>query len=326
MKIIVLGGHGFVGRNFLDIIGNSDHIITALSRKDGLDLTDFSITRNFFERYQPEVIVNYAANVGSLNYVTENAASVFDSNMRMLLNTYKAANEVVPNALIISPIANCAYPSHEELYTESNYLSGSPHQSVFAYGNTRRMMDVLSKVYSMQFGFRSINFFVPNMYGPYDSTDPNKAHALNALISRIVKLINENGNTLEVWGSGIAIREWLYAKDCVKIFKQVIESSQEKGWDEIINIGQNFGLSVRELVLIICKEAGYKGEIIWNRSMPDGAPKKVMDDRKFRKYFPDFEFTDLKIGIRETIKYYQSIYPYPRDFLTMSYNRKINKL
>lgn len=310
MKIIVLGGHGFVGKNFINIITNSNHTITALSSRDGLDLKDYTITRKFIERYQPEVIVNLAANVGSLNYVTEFAATVFDTNMRMLLNMYKAAREVVPNSIIINPIANCAYPGHEELYTESNYLSGPPHQSVFAFGNTRRMMDVLSKVYSMQFGYRSINFFVPNMYGPYDSTDPNKAHALNALISRVVKLINENGDTLEVWGSGIAIREWLYAKDCCRVFEYAIENRNAKGWDMTMNIGQNNGLSVRELVQIICEETGFQGKVSWNRSMTDGAPKKVMDDQLFRRHFPDFKFTELRIGIKETLKYYQSIYPY----------------
>jgi GDP-L-fucose synthase len=169
---------------------------------------------------------------------------------------------------------------------------------------------ILSECYAMQYGLRSINLLVPNMYGSYDSTDPNKAHALNALISKVVKAQKENQVDLEVWGSGIAIREWLYAKDCAAIFTEVIKRINDYGFAEPLNIAQNFGLSIRELVDIIVNESGFKGQIIWNRDMPDGAPRKVMNDTRFRKVFPDFKFTDLKVGIQETIIYYQSIYPY----------------
>lgn len=310
MKIIVLGGHGFVGRNVAQELKGTENQVYQMSRQDGLDLRDYNKTKKYFKKIMPDIIINAAAKVGSLNYVTENAALVFDNNMRMLLNMYKATNDIVPKAIIINPVANCAYPGEKELYSESNFLNGPAHQSVFAYGNTRRMMVVLSEVYKMQYGFRTINFFVPNMYGPYDSTDPNKAHALNALISKVVKAKHKGLNQMKVWGSGVAIREWLFAPDCAKVFMETIERIDEIGWEEPINIGQNFGLSIRELVNIIIEEVDFIGEILWDRSMPDGAPKKVMDDRRFRKQFPKFKFTNLRDGIHKTIKYYESIYPY----------------
>lgn len=310
MKILVLGGYGFIGRNLVESLRNTKHELHYLSRRNGLDLTDYNSTRKHISEVSADVIINCAAEVGSLNYVTQKAADVFDINMRMLLNMYKATKETVPNAVIVNPVANCAFPGNAEMYSESNFLNGPAHQSVFAYGNTRRMMIVLSETYKMQYGFRSINFFVPNMYGSYDSTDPNKAHALNALISKVVKAKHEGAMKLNVWGSGTAIREWLYAADCARIFLQSIERLEEHGWDEPMNIGQNFGLSVRELVTLIIKEINFIGEIVWDRSKPDGAPKKVMDDIRFRKQFPEFQFTDMKVGIRETIKYYESIYPY----------------
>lgn len=310
MKLLILGGHGFVGKNVVEVLRDSQHELFPISRRDGLDLTDYEVTKRYFSEIKPEVIINCAAEVGSLNYVTERAANVFDINMRMLCNLYKTTEKIVPDAVIVNPVANCAYPGAAEMYTESDFWNGPAHQSVFAYGNTRRMMVVLSETYSMQYGLRSINFFVPNMYGPYDSTDPNKAHALNALISKVVKAKHEGAKELEVWGSGMAIREWLYASDCARIFLRTLERMEQHGWDEPINIGQNFGLSVRELVNIIIEEADFDGAIVWDRSMPDGAPKKVMDDRRFRKQFPEFQFMDLRAGIRETIKYYESICPY----------------
>ncbi len=310
MKVLILGGHGFVGKNIVNKLSQIDCEVFPLSKRDGLDLTDYLLTKKYFYEIQPDIIINCAAKVGSLNYVTKEAANVADVNLKMLLNIYKVAQEIVPRSIVINPIANCAFPGNLETYNEADLWQGKVHQSVNAYGNIRRMTVVLSECYSMQYGYRSINLLVPNMYGPHDSPDPNKAHALNALISKVVKAKRENQPTLEVWGSGIAIREWLYVKDCASVFTEVIHRLNDYGLAEPLNIAQNFGLSIRELVDIIVKESDFEGEIIWNRSMPDGAPRKVMNDSRFRKVFPEFKFTDLRTGIRETIKYYNSIFPY----------------
>jgi GDP-L-fucose synthase len=307
----VLGGNGFVGKNVVEVLSKTDNKIISLSKRDGLDLTEYAPTSECFKNHKPEMIINCAAKVGSLNYVTREAAEVFDINMRMLLNIYRAAEDVIPEVIIINPVANCAFPGRLETYKEDFLWDGKVHQSVLSYGNTRRMMMVLSECYSVQFGLRSINFFVPNMYGPYDSTDPNKAHALNALISKVVKSFKENKKEIEVWGSGIAVREWLFAKDFGRILKETISVKREE-YDFIkpVNIAQNYGLSIKSLLNIIIKNTGFTGTIKWNRNMPDGAPSKVMDDTQFRKIFAQFKFIDLADGIKETIKYYKAIYPY----------------
>lgn len=310
MKILLLGGNGFAGRNVFEIIRKSGHEIISYSREKGLDLLYPNITQKYFMEINPNVIINCAADVGSLNYVTRKAADVFDRNMNMLLNIYSTVQKVIPNTIIINPVANCSYPGNLDFYTEEKFWDGPVHSSVLSYGSTRRMMIVLSECYKSQYNIRSINYLVPNMYGPYDSADPDKAHALNALISKLVKAKNENKKELEVWGSGIPIREWLYAKDFARVLLETIEDAENEIYYKPVNIGQNFGLSIKELVEMIIKQIGFKGNIIWNRSMPDGASKKVMDDKKFRKIFPDFKFTDFRDGISETVKYYESKYPY----------------
>ncbi len=310
MKILVLGGHGFVGKNVVETLKESQHEIIPLSKRDGLELTDYDITEGYLKDINPETIINCAAKVGSLNYVTQEAAAVFDVNMRMLLNIYKAAQETVPNAVIVNPVGNCAFPGNLDIYSEDSLWSGPLHQSVLSYGSTRRMMLILSECYSMQYGVRSINFFVPNMYGPHDSTDPNKAHALNALVSKLVKIKKENKKELDVWGRGIAIREWLFAGDFARVLSETVEKINSDRFDNPVNIGQKFGVSVRELLEIIIEELSCPVKLNWNRDMPDGAPCKIMDDSAFRKLMPDFEFTEMRTGIRETIRYYESIYPY----------------
>jgi GDP-L-fucose synthase len=231
-------------------------------------------------------------------------------NTRMLLNMYEALAKHRPQAVVINPIANCAYPAKSDTFKEDQWWDGHLHRSVLSYGSTRRFMWSLGESFDMQFGIRSIYLLVPNMYGNFDSTNPDKAHALNALISKFVKADNEGKKELEVWGTGIAIREWLFAGDFAKIIFQIIHNPNMVGLTEPVNIGQNFGLSVKELVQLINARFENKFSINWNHNMPDGAPKKVMDDGRFKKVFPGFTFTEFAKGISDTIHYYQSIYPY----------------
>jgi GDP-L-fucose synthase len=310
MKIALLGGTGFVGRNIAEVFNENNVNYSIASRKNNIDLTDILQAQEYFSRERPDFIINCAAHVGSLNYVTTQAADIISDNVRLILGLYEAVAKVSPNSIIINPIANCAYPAKSETFIEDEWWNGHLHRSVLSYGSTRRLMWTVGESFAMQHNIRSIYLLVPNMYGLYDSTDPNKAHALNALISKFVKAEKTNQETVEIWGTGIAIREWLYAKDFGRIVLQVVQNPQMIGLSEPINIAQNFGLSVYELVELIKSNFSYSGKIFWDHSKPDGAPKKVMDDRKFKKVFKGFEFTDFETGIKNTINYYSSLFPY----------------
>jgi GDP-L-fucose synthase len=309
-KILLLGDTGFVGRNVAKLLTEKNIPFTGASLSKGDDLRDQATAMKLIESNMPDTVINCAAHVGSLNYVTEKAADVVLDNTRMLMNLYEAVANYNKKALIINPLANCAYPAKADTFKEDNWWDGHLHRSVLSYGSTRRFMWTLGESFDMQYGLRSIHLLVPNMFGEFDSTDPNKAHALNALISKFVKADKEKRNEIEVWGTGIAIREWLYAGDFARIILQIINKPDMVGLNEPVNIAQNFGLSVKELVQIINANYGNKFQINWNRNMPDGAPKKVMDDSRFKKVFPGFKFTEFDAGITNTIQYYQSIYPF----------------
>jgi len=164
---------------------------------------------------------------------------------------------------------------------------------------------VFSKCYFDQYGVRSANLIVPNMYGPYDSTNPNKTHALNALIIKFVRAVKYDQPEVEIWGTGKPVREWLYVHDFTQIILQVI--SRGELFLDPINIAQNHGETVKELVEIIRAKVHFTGKITYNTKYQDGSPKKVMNDRLFRQKFPDFRFTDISTGIKETINYYEQI-------------------
>jgi len=285
MKIVVVGGHGFVGTHVANLLRGAGHEVITLSRRDGLDLTDLESAQSLFRKHQPYALVNCAAFVGSLNFVAAQAARIVDLNMRMLLNIYRAASEHSSEAIIINPIANCAFPATLKIYRESEFWDGPLHDSVLSYGSTRRMLVVLGECYRQQFGVKSLNFFVPNMYGPFDSTDPDKAHALNALAGKIVKSQRSSADSITVWGSGVAVREWLYAGDFARIVQQIVELGHMPEFQNPVSIAQNWGLSVREIVELLVKATGFAGEVRWDRSQPEGTERKVMDDAGFRGAF-----------------------------------------
>jgi GDP-L-fucose synthase len=301
-RVAVLGGTGFVGRNVRNTLESAGVTVGVFSRTTGCDLLDLPTAWAKLDAFRPDYIVNCAALVGSINYVTDFAADVVDVNMRIILNTYKIARQM-REAVVVNPIANCAYPGIMDGYEERGFWDGPVHPSVLSYGSTRRMMAVLSRCYFDQCGVRSVNLIVPNMYGPFDSTNPNKTHALNALIIKFVRAVRDHAESVEVWGTGQPIREWLFVRDFAAVIQRVILSREETL--EPVNIGQNKGYRVDELVDLIREEVGYTGAITYNTRFQDGSPRKVMDDRYFRQRFPDFTFTGLTEGVRETISYYR---------------------
>ena len=308
--VIVLGGTGFVGKNVCEALQENDIKHSIASKSTGVDLRYLDQFMELLLKTKPKYIINCAAHVGSLNYVTDQAAEVICDNTRMVLSMYEAIAKICPQAIIINPIANCAYPCNADTYIEDQWQNGNIHRSVLSYGATRRLLWSVAECFQMEYGIQSINLFVPNMYGPHDSTDPNKAHALNALISKFVKAEKTGQKLIEIWGTGIAIREWLYAKDFGRIIVHILSNPKMVGLAEPTNIAQNFGLSVRELVDIIQEMFKYDGIIKYDATKSDGSPKKVMDDRRFQKVFPGFEFTPFTEGIANAVKYYEAIYPY----------------
>ncbi len=303
-RVAILGGTGFAGRNVRNELEGAGMTVGVFSRTTGCDLLDLATAWAKLDAFRPTHIVNCAAHVGSVNYVSDFSADVVDQNMRMLLNIYKIA-EQMRETVVINPIANCAYPGVLDTYEEASFWDGPIHPSVLSYGSTRRMIDVLSKCYHAQYGVRSANIIVPNMYGPFDSTNPNKTHALNALVIKFVKAVKANQEEVEVWGTGKPIREWLYVKDFARIVRDLVGS--RGGINPPFNIAQNHGLSVDELVTLIKTKLDYKGRIVKNTKYPDGSPKKVMSNQVFRQRYPDFQFTSFAQGLEETIEYYRAI-------------------
>jgi len=296
MKVLLLGHSGFVGSGVHTELISRGITMDIASRATGCDLRDFDSFYATMENVRPNVVINCAAMVGSLKYVSDYAADVAHNNLLMLTNMYRVLGLKFPEVALIQPIANCMYPGASSLFREDEWSDGPVHPSVLAYGATRRMGMTIGECYRRQYGVRSVFLIAPNMYGPNDSHDPEKAHALNALVSKFVKA-SHTGTGVEIWGTGTPVREWLYVNDFARVACDVIEQLERQVFDEPINIARDGTLA-------------FDGKITYNTSYPDGAPSKIMSQSRFRRYFPNFEFTPFPKGLDETIQYYQRLFPY----------------
>lgn len=302
-KILVLGGHGFMGKNIKEIFNGSEYEMYYLSRRDGVDVTDFNSMVSILERIKPDIIIHAAAHVGSINYVSKNAADVIFDNTQMYLTLYKSVTAVNKDIIIINPISNCSYPGIIDIQNEENWWDGQIHESVESYGSPKKMGYIISKCYQRQYGVKTLNLIVPNAYGPNDHLDEERTHAMNGIVMRMLKSMGNNDKEFSVWGSGTPIREWIYMPDVARIIKKIID---EEMFDipNPINLGQEYGISINDIVNMVKDSLNYDVKIVHDLTKQDGAPVKVLGNKLFTKHFNNFMFTEYDQGIQETIKYY----------------------
>tara|TARA_R100001443_G_scaffold68652_1_gene77325 strand:- start:1069 stop:1992 length:924 start_codon:yes stop_codon:yes gene_type:complete len=304
-NILILGHTGFLGKNLTNFLENQPYNIFKLSR-DVCDLRDYnSICKHLKDISEIDVIFNCAANVGSVHYVTEKAADVISDNSLISLNLYKFVLNYFPNATIVNPFSNCCYAEGDNIQEEENWLSGEVHESVFSFGNFKRVLYYISKCYNMQYDIKSINLMFSGIYGPGDSTNPNKVHALNGMIIRMLGAVENNDSEFEIWGTGKPIREWIYVEDVCKIMIDAVKNGQSI--INPLNIAQGEGFSIAETAECISNSIGYDGKLTFNTDYQDGAPIKILGADNFKKVFNEYKFFNHQDGIDKTVEYYKEV-------------------
>ena len=238
-------------------------------------------------------------------YVAKYPANVFHDNSLMYLNLYQAINNVDKNILVINPISNCSYPGIIDIQDEENWWDGKVHQSVESYGVPKKIGFILSECYRKQYDIKTINLIIPNSYGPEDYLDEERTHAMNGIIIRMLKTLKNNDDKFVIWGSGSPIREWIYMPDVARIIKIIIDENM-LDLPNPINLGQQEGISILKTVNLVKEKLNFTGIVELDLTKQDGAPIKVLGNKLFQQYFPNFTFTTYKEGIQKTIEYYNN--------------------
>ena len=304
MRYIVLGHTGFVGKNLIMYLTEKGNETIGLSTEQ-CDLREYTqLLEEFKKAGKVDAIFNCAANVGSVHYVTAKAGDVISDNTYIALNLYKAVLEQCPDTVVVNLLSNCCYVDGTQIQQEENWIDGPVHHSVFSFGNFKRVLYYISKCYNMQFGINSINLMFSGIYGPGDSTDPNKVHALNGMIIRMLESVENSDSEFEIWGTGKPVREWVYIDDVCKI---LLQSLEHKNIIEPVNVAQGKGFAISETAQNIAKAIGYDGDLVFNTDYQDGAPIKILGMGKFKELFNGYQFYDHQEGVAKTVNYYREV-------------------
>lgn len=298
--LLVTGATGFVGKRVCRFLSDQGRQFARTSLSLGCDLRDLGSTTDLFRKVRPTHIINCAAYVGGIQFGIKRNANIFHNNMLMTLNLLSVANEFGVRR-IVNPISNCAYPAKAKVFRESEFWDGPLHDSVLAYGITRKAACVGAWAYNKQYGLDVVNIVLSNMYGPEDHFDEERSHALGALIMKIVRAKMSDSAEVVVWGSGKPVREWLHVDDGAEALVRGLEIAPTL---EPVNIGMGFGISILEAAQLIKKFVGYEGSLVLDESKPDGAMHKTVDGRRGRELFGWSPTRPFQQGLRETILWY----------------------
>ena len=298
--ILVTGATGFLGKRVCRLLDEKKLTYIPTSKSKGVDLRQKDDVMDLMSQVKPDFILNCAAYVGGIQFGQKHPVEIFQNNLEITLNLLSAANNFSVKR-VVNPISNCAYPDTTDLFKEEAFWDGPLHDSVLVYGFVRKAFWVGSWAYAKQYDLDIINIVLSNMYGPEDHFDPERSHALGALIKKFFDAKKTGAPFVEVWGSGKPIREWLHVDDGAQAMFRSL--SVERSIDPI-NIGTGKGVSILSAAELIKNIIGYDGEIKLDLTKIDGAKSKTVDGTKGLLHFgwkPEKEFED---GVRETIDWY----------------------
>ncbi len=296
MKMLITGAGGFLGKHILYLL-DPQNVFSIKNRKT-YDLTNISECEKVFEICQPKHVIHCAGHNGGIEFNKLYPADVFYQNTQMALNIFECCKKYKVEK-IVSIITSCAYPDLGNEIKEYDLWLGKPNKTIACHGYAKRNLDVLSQMYSEQYGLKAITVCLNTLYGPGDTLDLTKAKVLTSLILKIFKAKKENIPEVILWGDGSPKREFIYVKDAARLVLQCLEKYEDSS--EPINISSGQEYRIKKLAETVCNIINYEGKIIWDKSKPNGQMRKFLNIDKMLNILGNQEFIPLEQGIKETV-------------------------
>jgi GDP-L-fucose synthase len=300
-RILVSGGAGFLGSFVVEELKRTGFGNIIAPRSSEFDLRQPQAIKALIRLARPQMIIHLAAVVGGIGANRENAGRFFYENLIMGVELMEQARlGGVDKFVAIGTV--CAYPKFTPVpFREDDLWIGYPEETNAPYGLAKKMLLVQAQAYRQQYGFNAIYLLPVNLYGPRDTFDPARSHVIPALIKKCVDAIESSAPRIEVWGTGSASREFLYVEDCARAI--VLAASHYNG-EEPVNLGAGREITIRDLAGLIARLTGFKGDIVWDPSKPDGQPRRCLDVSRAAREFNFKAATDFEEGLRRTIQWY----------------------
>jgi GDP-L-fucose synthase len=247
------------------------------------------------------VVVHLAAVVGGIGANRLNPGRFFYDNAIMGIQLMEEARLVgVSKFVAVGTI--CSYPKHTPVpFSEDALWDGYPEETNAPYGLAKKMLLVQAQAYRQQYGLNAITLLPVNLYGPGDNFDPESSHVIPALIRKAVEAQESGRDYIEVWGTGSASREFLFVRDAAR---GIALATEHYDSPEPVNLGSGREITIRHLTEMICEVCGFKGEIRWDATKPDGQPRRCLNTERARREFGFAATTDFREGLGETVAWY----------------------
>lgn len=314
MKILVTGGSGLVGNAIKSITDsnynyNKNHTVIdefVYINSYQCNLTDLRQTQQLFEREQPDCVIHLAAYVGGLFKNMNYKVDMYEKNILINHNVLKCCHDYNVRK-VVSCLSTCIFPDKTTYPINEQMLhNGPPHSSNDAYAYAKRMLEVQSTAYQEQYGDNFICVIPTNIYGEYDNFSIDNGHVIPSLIHKCY-LAKESCNPFVVCGTGSSLRQFIYSTDLAKLMLWTLYKYTEKE-PIILSANEEQEISIGQIADIIAKEFQYAHNIRYDTSYSDGQFKKTADNGKLMKLYPNFEFTDIRSGIKNTVQWFKNNY------------------
>lgn len=300
MKILVTGGTGLVGSSLVKKLKSANHVVFAPTRAS-LNLLDSAATLDYIKMNKPDAIIDAAAIVGGIGANISQPLKFISENLRIQSNLMDSSIEAgIKNFVFLG--SSCIYPKFAQQPIKEDFLMTGPlEETNSAYAVAKIAGVEVCRSVRKQLKFNWFSVMPTNVYGPGDNFNLENSHVIPGLIRKFVDAAEQGYKTVELWGDGEPLREFIFVDDLSDAILLAMKSNLSF---DLLNIGSGQEISIRNLAELIKNETGFKGEINWNKSIPNGTPKKLLDSTKIRSlgWAPS---TQLLSGLRITIDWYK---------------------
>jgi GDP-L-fucose synthase len=300
-RVCITGSGGFLGSYVVERLFARGALDLVRPRKQEYDLTSSEAIDRLFRESRPEILIHLAAVVGGIGANAASPGRFFYENaiMGIQLIEYARRYEIV-KTIVLGTI--CAYPKCTPVPFREEFLwDGYPEETNAPYGIAKKALLVQCQAYREQYGMNAIYLLPVNLYGPRDNFDLETSHVIPALIRKSIEAKRSGAPEMVCWGDGSATREFLYVEDCAE---GLLLAAERYDGPEPVNLGSGDEISIRDLVSLINELVGYEGGVIWDRSRPNGQPRRKLDTQRAERTFGFTARTSLRNGLRRTIAWY----------------------
>jgi GDP-L-fucose synthase len=303
--ILVTGGSGFLGQHVVEALGQHGCLRIVVPRRQKYDLTREANVERLLSDVRPNVVIHLAAVVGGIGANSANPGRFLYENLVMSTLLMEHARRIgVEKFVGIGTV--CSYPKFTPVpFREDDLWNGYPEETNAPYGLAKKMLLVQGQAYRQQYGFNAIHLLPVNLYGPGDSFDLESSHVIPALIRKCLEAKEQNVGEVVCWGDGSPTREFLYVEDCAEA---IATATERFDGAEPVNLGTGTEISMKELVELIAELTGFRGQIVWERSKPNGQPRRCLDTSRAMRAFGFIAKTDLRAGLRRTVEWYRKAF------------------